>query len=302
MNRGEVKDKIIIKFGGGLGNQLFDYIFYEWVKKEFIDKEVLADLSYFNLEIPHDSLGIWQVFPNINLKKATFAELYSVTGEVPIFYGGPLKHKINSARCLFNDKFFRRKDDIIYKNDNDWVSPEEAKQAIISGKKFFDSYWQDSAYFQKVFDYVAERLQFQVSGEISHEKEMKKSNAVSVHIRRGDYVGTIFDKEVNEDYYKRAVEYINNKVDDPHFFIFSDDLEYVTETYDWIENKTIVSGHDGKKSYIDMYLMSLTPNSIIANSTFSLWAAYLNKNANPLIVYPAVEYMQHKKMNDWIGL
>ena len=293
--------RIIVKFTGGLGNQLFEYVFYEWVKSKYPDREVLADLSIFKIHMPHDGLGAWDVFPRMNLKKAGIKDLFDITGEIPIFYGGPLKNKLNSLRKTVNSKFYK-KSNLIYQNDNDWVSPEEVSKAIDEGKCYLDSYWQDSEYLEQAKDTVSKVLTFDIENAVPYEADMKKPNAVSLHVRRGDYVGSVFEQEVNEKYYRNAVRYIEEHVPDPHFYIFSDDKEYVRTAFDWISNKTIVEGFDGKKSYMDMYLMSLTPNSIITNSTFSLWAAYLNRNSNAQIVYPDVNYLAHKKMNGWIGI
>lgn len=301
LGKQSVDNRIVVKFVGGLGNQLFDYVFYEWIKKEFPEKRVLADLTDYKIHMPHYSLGIWDVFPKVGIEKAGFRDLYEITGEIPVFYGGPLKNKLNTLRKGVNARFYC-KSDRIYKNDGDWVSPDFIKKAISEGYNYLDSYWQDAEFFISTREITDSVFAFSVSDVVEYEEDLKKSNAVSMHVRRGDYVGSVFDKEVNEEYYKKAVEYVSSKVDNPHFYIFSDDLDYVEKTYSWIENKTLVKGFSGKQSYIDMYLMSLTPNSIIANSTFSLWAAYLNCNSNPLIVYPDVPYMEHKRLPHWSGL
>lgn len=293
-------NRIVVKFTGGLGNQLFDYAFYEWIKKEYPEKRVLADLTEYMIHMPHDAIGVWDVFPKVKIDKARFGQLFDITGEIPVFYGGPFKNKLNTLRKGINKRFFTPKK--VYRSDSDWVDPKEIKELIDGGINYFDGYWQDAEFFLGTKGILRDIYTFDCSNVVDYEEDLKRSNAVSMHVRRGDYVGSIFEKEVNEDYYKRAVDFIYSKVNNPYFYIFSDDIEYVTDTYNWIENKTFVSGFKGKKSHIDMYLMSLTPNSIIANSTFSLWAAYLNCNSNPLIVYPNVSYLEHKKLDSWIGV
>ncbi len=294
-------NRIVVKFNGGLGNQLFDYVFYEWIKKEFPDRQVLADLSLFKINMPHNGLGMWEVFPKIELKRASFKDLYDLTGEIPIFYGGPLKNKLNSLRKTINLRFFSQSD-LIYKTDDDWTSPDAARAAVLEGKCYFDGYWQDSEYYTQIKDRIVSLFKFEVSGVVPYENSMKMPNAVSLHVRRGDYVDSIFEKEVNEHYYKNAVKYVDEHIQNPHYYIFSDDKEYVKREFEWLSNKTIVDGFDDEKAYIDMYLMSLTPNSIITNSTFSLWAAYLNRNNNVNIIYPDVQYLAHKKISRWIGI
>ncbi len=294
-------NRIVVKFDGGLGNQLFDYVFYEWIKKEFPDKQVLADLSLFKINMPHNGLGVWDVFPQIELKNAGFKDLYELTGEIPIFYGGPFKNKLNILRKSVNSRLFKQSV-LIYKTDDDWTSPDLARAAILDGKCYFDGYWQDSEYFTQIRDRIIALFKFEVSDVVPYENDMKKPDAVSLHVRRGDYVGSVFEKEVNDHYYRNAVKYVEKHVQNPHYYIFSDDKGYVRRAFEWLPNKTIVDGFDDEKAYIDMYLMSLTPNSIITNSTFSLWAAYLNRNENANIIYPDVQYLEHKKISHWIGI
>jgi hypothetical protein len=295
-----VRDTVIVRFSGGLGNQLFEYAFLEWIKTEYPYYNVLADLSYYKLNNPHNALCLWDVFPEVTLKTATLKEMFVTTGLIPSFYGGPLKHKINTIREALNSYFFKASEHT-YIYDKDWISPEKAKQIIDNGYNYLVSYWQDVEYYNVVKEKCRKQLTFSVQNVVEYEEDMRKQNAVSMHVRRGDYVNSVFDKEVNLTYYKKAVEYIYSLVDNPHFYIFSDDKEYIKKEFNWISEKTIVEGFDNRKSYIDMYLMSLTPNSIITNSTFSLWAAYLNKKPSN-IVYPDVEYMTHKVMKEWIGV
>ena len=78
--------------------------------------------------------------------------------------------------------------------------------------------------------------------------------------------------------------------------------EYVEKAFDWIENKTIVEGHDNELSHVDMFLMSMIKTNIIANSTFSIWAAYLNANKDSLIIYPDVKTLEKKTLPGWVGV
>ena len=67
---------------------------------------------------------------------------------------------------------------------------------------------------------------------------------------------------------------------------FSDDIDYVRNNFGWVENLYIVSGNIGGNSYRDMQLMSLCAHNINANSTFSFWGAYLNRNPNKIVIAP----------------
>ena len=135
-------------------------------------------------------------------------------------------------------------------------------------------------------------------------------NSVSMHFRHGDYV---FDEKTNKkhgvltlDYYKRAIDIIKSKIDNPVFFMFSDDKEWVAENAKFncqtvfVDNNYFGSGHK------DMRLMSLCKSNIIANSTFSWWGAYLNLNPEKTVIAPE-NWLADKKINledlilkDWL--
>ena len=111
-----------------------------------------------------------------------------------------------------------------------------------------------------------------------------KDDSVSIHIRRGDYVDNIHHNVCDLDYYYKAIEYIKTKTQNPTFFIFSDDIQWAKENLK-IENCVYVS-NPNLKEYEEMIIMSECHHNIIANSTFSWWAAYLNKNHDKSIIAP----------------
>ena len=133
-------------------------------------------------------------------------------------------------------------------------------------------------------------LQFKEWEQIDHNNkklldQIKKCNSVSVHIRRGNYVAKGY-LLVDEAYYRAAIDYMIKNVKEPHFFVFSDEIACAKEMFKSYDQGmfTYVSGNDGINSYKDMQLMSNCNNNIIANSTFSLCATFLNKHPNITIV------------------
>ena len=86
-----------------------------------------------------------------------------------------------------------------------------------------------------------------------------------------------------------------NRVDNPKIYVFSDDVDYAKRL---LEKYTCVEFIIGKKDYEDMYLMSMCLNNIITNSTFSFWAAFLNKNDNAIVKCPQVHYRK-KVIGGW---
>jgi hypothetical protein len=112
--------------------------------------------------------------------------------------------------------------------------------------------------------------------------EILNQDTCSIHVRRGDYVGLPNHHPTQSiDYYKNAVKIIG---EDNHYLIFSDDIKWCEENFNFLKHKTFVSGN---MDYEDLYLMSMCKNNIIANSTFSWWGAWLNKNENKKVVAPS---------------
>ena len=146
-------------------------------------------------------------------------------------------------------------------------------------------------------DYIREHTVFkhpmlEKSNEIS--QKMQKENSVSVHVRRGDYVshGYIL---LTQNYYSQAISYMKANLDNPHFYIFSNDVAWVKKNLKIDAPYTIVDWN--QKDYQDLQLMSYCKHHIIANSTFSWWGAFLSKNKNKIVVSPN----KHSSWNiDWI--
>lgn len=139
-------------------------------------------------------------------------------------------------------------------------------------------------------------------------------NSVCLHIRRGDYLTPKYKKKYNildEEYYLQAINLILKKKKGSHFFIFSDDKKFAKKFCDKINNKyefsyTLINKNS---SDVDLFLMSCCKNFIIANSTFSWWAAVISKNKNKIIITPRDWYKndgdnKNNKLNfkQWIKL
>ena len=135
-------------------------------------------------------------------------------------------------------------------------------------------------------DYIREHMVFTnhvqpKSQEIM--KKMKNENAVSIHVRRGDYVwqGYIL---LTQNYYNKAIKYIKQNVKNPHFYIFSNDINWVKENLTFDGEYTIIDWT--KRDYEDLQLMSKCKHFINANSSFSWWGSFLSDNKNKIIISP----------------
>lgn len=125
-------------------------------------------------------------------------------------------------------------------------------------------------------------------------------NAVSLHVRRGDYVSNLtinqFHGTCSLEYYNQAIAQIAKKVETPHFFVFSDDPEWVKSNLKIDYSITIVDHNNADKNYEDIRLMSLCKHHIIANSSFSWWGAWLCRNPNKIVIAP-LKWFNDKSIN-----
>ena len=113
---------------------------------------------------------------------------------------------------------------------------------------------------------------------------INKSNSVSLHVRRGDYLNLKNIGVLDVDYYIKAVEYIRKNVEKPTFYIFSDDLEWCKNSLGFLDDCIYV---DWTQTEIDdLKLMSFCRHNIIANSSFSWWGAWLNQNPKKTVIAP----------------
>ncbi len=204
----------------------------------------------------------------------------------------------------------------------DIENPTESMQKIKSIGAFFDYYERlinfekDTFIFQsnpisvKNFEgfeqYIQENTKFKIpltgkSKEIADQ--MKKENAVSIHLRRRDFSTSLWTLSLNEGYYQRAVQYMNKQIKNPHYYVFSDDIAWAKENLKIDGKVTFVDWTT--KDYEDLQLMTKTKHNIIANSTFSWWGAFLNPNKEKIVLIPKTgfynEGWEHMKVDEnWI--
>lgn len=145
-------------------------------------------------------------------------------------------------------------------------------------------YFQTEKYFEHVKDELLNLFTFKPDIKEAANKLFPKldTETVSIHLRVGDYKGLEnFHPVCSPEYYTKAASLFNDK--EYNFIIFSDDVNYCKELFGEQENIHYIDNND---PYVDMCLMSMCDHNIIANSSFSWWAAYLNQNKNKQVVAP----------------
>jgi hypothetical protein len=154
---------------------------------------------------------------------------------------------------------------------------------------YLNGYWQSEYYFEPIKGILRKEFTLKevlIGQNAELAERIKNSNSVSLHIRRGDYVD---NKEVSEfhgtcspEYYKKAIEFLKAK-GDLEVFVFSDDIQWAKENLRADKINFVAQNNPG---YIDMNLMALCKHNIIANSSFSWWAAWLNQSPSKIVIAP----------------
>ena len=257
---------IIIKFQGGLGNQMFQYALFK--RFQCLGREVKADLSFYDENTAHNGFELERIF-GLSLPKASKEEIERLKDTNKFLRRYRRFFNIGWKKTDVQQVLFDYKDDIFKLDD-----------------AYLDGYWQSEKFFEPIIPGIKE--DFKINLEDENNKGMaaliESSNSVSIHIR-----GTDFEKDKllggisTADYYKKAIELLRTKVDNPVFFVFSDDFEYAKK----IINEPVVDMNKGNDSYKDLILMSLCKHNIMANSSFSWWGAWLNRNPNKMVVCPS---------------
>jgi len=314
---------IIVRITSGLGNQMYQYNFYKFIKERYPETTVKADVTWFYANDEHHGFELEKLFKragsDFELDIASTKEIYKVTGQVPNFVKGALagkcqyllgpvnrilREKIHpDFKCNKIDRLESERSDSFY---------EDVTNLDVTKDWYLFGYWIEEEYYKERLGKLKRELvfpDFADEANIATAKDMADSSSVSIHVRRGDYLSSIYSDKfliLGRDYYEQAVNYIKDKVREPRFFIFSDDAEFVKQEFDWLDNKTIITNNTGSDSFRDMQLMTRCKHNIIANSTFSQWGALLNDNAGHITVYPKAymrnEDSQEKTTDGWVRI
>ena len=257
---------VIIKITGGLGNQLFQYAAGYAVAKK-LKTSLRVDLSSFNEKLSSNTTSRNFLLDRFNI--STIAN-----------NGHDLSESLqqNNSTNIYTESSFFYSEDL-----------KKVKAPVI-----LKGYFQSERYFSNVEPDI--RSQFTLRDSLSMRAQQYSKTIietpipVSLHIRRGDmahvpYINK-FHGVMTIDYYKRAI-YIMQKMYGTgiHFFVFSDEPDYVRKHFDFVTNKTIIIG-DTEYPQEDLCLMSQCHHHIIANSTFSWWGAWLSPHPGKTIIAP----------------
>jgi hypothetical protein len=272
---------IIVQLTGGLGNQLFQYAMGSMLASNN-QCELKLDLSTFETYEWHE------------YSLAPFAIAAKIAGsrECAISKGENLSLLNRILKKLSNNQ------------TNNIVEQSllyDSRYVNFKGSAYVTGYWQSEKYFKGIENKIREDLKIRIEPSASNKvllDKIRSGNAVSLHIRRGNFVSIDFVNKVHGtcsiDYYQNAVNLISKKISNPVFYIFSDDIPWAKQSLSLNFETVIVDINDAKTDYEDLRLMSTCKHHILANSTFSWWGAWLNPSKEKVVIAPKIWFADEK--------
>lgn len=260
---------IIAKLIGGLGNQMFQYAAGRMLAKTH-NTELMLDITGYINQVgitPREfKLDIFNIQTNIanqididRLKNSKFL------------------HKFLNKNSYIKEKHFHFDQNIL----------------TLPNNIYLEGYWTSEKYFKNIEQIIRQEFTYTNKPDKVNQELMKQisaCNSISIHVRRGDYVENErtnqFHGVCGLDYYKTAISYVAQGINNPHFFVFSDDPRWCKKNLHLKYPTTYFTNNLGKKDYEDMRLMSQCQHNIIANSSFSWWGAWLNQNPSKIVIAP----------------
>ena len=293
---------IVVKLNGGLCNQIFQYAFARSLSKK-LNRDFRLDITPFSTYYKADPYGLWKF--NIQEKISSESELYGFVW-------------LRKHNKIFSFIYNRLRLKSIIKK---WYYMEHTfmydPQVLLTNASYFDGFWQTEKYFKDIEDDIRTEITLKTTLSTHSQKILTKIesvNAVSLHVRRYASEGIKpWHGFCSAEYYLEAIGRITEKVDHPHFFIFSDNYKWVEENFLPVIKKTshefTLVYNDNEKNAEDLILMSKCKHHIIANSSFSWWGAWLNPRKDKIVVAPKKWFSNAPKNNtedliptNWIRL
>ncbi len=283
-------EQIYVELCGGLGNQLFQYATARTIADRLCVELVCVTKWFGSKGNVTNPISPQRAFGLKHFKHAR----YSVMENVP-------RHVLNPFSKSNNYVLYKIRKILVSKYTHSEIkcsSYDDSVHRIPSGV-MLKGYYQNFRYFQHNQKRIKDDLVFttpltSANAELS-DKIQQDSNSISLHFRRMDYLNPVIQHRMatcSMEYYRRALSYIFDKTGGGcKLYLFSDDIEWVKHNVDFDFRMEFVDINDNKNGHFDLHLQSLCSHNIIANSTMSLWAAWLNANPNKIVCAPKKWYV-----------
>ena len=251
------------------------------------------DLSHFEIQNPqietqairHYNLHAFNIWENIATQQEIDSFSRNSTSTEKLFFRISRRLGFNFLSSSFLNQGITYKERHFHFDEN---------FLNLNNNTYLAGTWQSEKYLVSVSNILRREftLKYLLPEPVKkYVEEIDNSYSVSLHIRRGDYAdnptANNFHGTLNLDYYSQSIKYILDSFKNPHFFIFSDDLEWVIKHLKIDSKSSLVSDNKGQlEDYEELYLMSRCKHHIIGNSTFSWWGAWLNRDPEKIVISP----------------
>ncbi len=281
---------IYIPIMGRIGNQLFQYAFAYSVKQELDgDCEILIDEYDVISSKWTNSLREYDLEPIKYISrrdKKTILRLGKCFGAYELYKR--FAYTEDSVKLFEREKrwqrFFNRLGLIVLlRGYYEYKLPEKGNiflYGYFQSEKFFVKYRNE---IRRLFDQT-EKLS---SSNYPHLDELTNRNSVCISVKIEHNIGSSIYDVCSEDYYRSAIKYIEEHVDNPLYFLCSDNVERAKELFFKGFNRDVVCQPDGYEVSLTLCAMSKCKHFIINNTSFGWWAQYLSDFPNKIVVAPA---------------
>jgi hypothetical protein len=272
---------IVVRLMGGLGNQLFQYAAGRSVAK-LRDADLAVDLGWFRRRMrATDPVRLFDLASfRLDIKILSLSERQIAALEAPtrILYQ-PVRWLTPKFRVVREES--QRFDAAVLRTSDD---------SLLIG------YWQSERYFESVRNEIRGDL---TSGQRlgpkidQHIQILRSVPTLGVHVRRGDYVtnpsAAAFHGTLGRDYYQAAVRHVMEGAAVEQVIVFSDDPTWAEEQLKFPVPTQHLSA-EFRDTFDEFHLLRSCHHQVIANSSFSWWAAWLNDNPGKIVVAPTHWY------------
>lgn len=280
----------IVKLKGGLGNQMFQYCYGLLVEKR-TGEEVKLDYSAY-CSLDSDTVRVPRIEKfQIHLKPADKKDIAKICKFPHIGNSLSFRYKLGVlAEEKLNSKYFREP-------NRAYIDPGRLMRY-----DFFDGYWQSWRYVEEVRSKVSSEFKpnYVLSDKTREtQKIMLKENAVFVGVRRGDYAAEkdhygSFDSK----YYLKAMDYISQRINNPTFYVFSNDIEWCKSNLDWgTYNVRFRDKELQTDDFEELMLIASCQHAVIVNSSYHWWGATLIQNPDKIVCCPEKWWFDDKPID-----
>ena len=262
----------VVRISDGLGNQLFQYAFAYSVYKKTGEKLILDPM--FISPIRSYQLDKFHIdFP----KRYVGEKLDYLLGFGP--------KKARRFRLQYRDWKMKKDGYTLVKERKEL----EFDETIYAEKPaYYLGFWQSYKYFDEFYEDIKRQIVLKDElGEKANKysSQIKESMSVSLHIRRTDYNRDVNNVCLNDTFYAQALKKMQEELGEFKLFIFTDDKEFVKQNFQLYDYVIV----EGTSDLEDFTLMRQCRHHIIANSTFSWWAAYLSEGKGGIVYAPLAD-------------